>query len=169
MSKLPVMLLHLLIVILSTPSGTQNKVEGGSCEGCYPLGMQSGAIPDSSITASSYLEHEVYDCRPHNSRLGQGGFNIWLNDYTTLSALLFHPWIQVDFQSPHTLSGLQMEGYFESILNFAWVEEITLQTGLNESALSFLKDGQEKVRLFYDHALTAHESCRAKKTQIFLN
>ena len=110
----------------------------GSLSECAPgpLGMASGDIPDSSITASSYQTHPHYDREPKYARLG--GSRFWYNDWNDLE-----PWIQVDLGSSYNVTGLQTEGYS----NLYWVKKIKVQVGMTIEDLSFIEDGQGQPKV----------------------
>nr|XP_061793417.1 coagulation factor VIII-like [Nerophis lumbriciformis] len=65
-----------------------------------PLGMKSGNIKDSQITASDHRG----TWEPHLARLDQSGYiNAWKGTSTS-------SWIQVDLQKPTLLHGIQTQG-----------------------------------------------------------
>ena len=100
-----------------------------------PLGMANGAIPDSSIIASSYFNYSYWDFLPQHARLG---FN-----YTWASSESdSQPWIQVDLGFSHRVTRFQVKGYHQY-----WVEQMVVQVGYSESDLTYIKDdnGQRKV------------------------
>ncbi|XP_027672789.2 coagulation factor V [Falco cherrug] len=68
-----------------------------------PMGLASGVILDSQITASDHVDYwEPKLARLHNS----GTYNAWS---TTVKTEGF-PWIQVDFQRQVLLTGIQTQG-----------------------------------------------------------
>ena len=91
------------LVMFSLLHSSLSECESG------PLGMANGSIPDSSITASSYMKFSLFDRLPEYARLG--GSRYWASDGTDSN-----PWIQVDLGSNHTVTGLQTEGDYNSIL-----------------------------------------------------
>ena len=101
-----------------------------------PLGMASGDIPDTSITASSYEKHGEFDREPKYARLG--GERFWVS-------FDVEPWIQVDLDSHHIVTGLQTQG--DDGWKEYWVEQIKVQVGFTEENLMFIQDanGQPKV------------------------
>lgn len=107
-----------------------------------PLGMESGDIPDSGITASSYHHHVQYDREPQYARLG--GDKFWLSARSDFDV---NPWIQVDLGRKHMVTGLQTAGSSDD--KYMWVEQIKVQVGVTEDNLMFVlsKNGQPKVRL----------------------
>ncbi|XP_068596525.1 coagulation factor VIII [Brachionichthys hirsutus] len=65
-----------------------------------PLGMKSGRIEDSQITASDYVDN----WKPELARLDQSGYiNAWIGRNKM-------SWIQVDLQNPTLLHGVQTQG-----------------------------------------------------------
>ncbi|XP_066270903.1 lactadherin-like [Branchiostoma lanceolatum] len=74
------------------------------CQACSdPLGMESGAIPDESITASSFLSP---DGNPHFGRLnGVAGRGCWIALYSTVGQ-----WFQVDLGEMKRVTGTIIQG-----------------------------------------------------------
>ena len=68
------------------------------------LGMQSGLIPDESITASSWKE----DFRPHTARFGNihKGWTSSVSDYPQ--------WLQVELNEDETLTHVATESFWVS-------------------------------------------------------
>ena len=101
--------------------------------------MESGSIPDSSISASSFF----YDRQPRYARLGDN-VNFWSSDPSDSL-----PWIQVDLGSNQMVAGLQTKGNYETDVYQYWVEQIKAQVGMTELGLKFIEDvnGQQKVLL----------------------
>ncbi|XP_022109691.1 deleted in malignant brain tumors 1 protein-like [Acanthaster planci] len=66
-----------------------------------PLGMQNGALPDRSITASSYY----FGYYPRYARLNVGNYG-WRPRYTS------NQWIQVDLGQPTAVTGVTMQGRY---------------------------------------------------------
>ena len=102
--------------------------------------MESGAIPDSSITASSYMLESGWDRIPQYSRLHSDRF--WASAGSDSK-----PWIQTDLGSGHMVTGLQTAGNNDTICWGYWVEQITVKIGMNEEDLVFIEstNGQPKV------------------------
>lgn len=66
----------------------------------FPLGMKSGRIEDSQITASDYVDN----WKPHLARLDQSGYiNAWIGRNKM-------SWIQVDLLKPTLLHGVNTQG-----------------------------------------------------------
>ncbi|XP_066294611.1 retinoschisin-like [Branchiostoma lanceolatum] len=90
--------------------------------GCYatcsdPLGMESGAIPDGSITASSFYS---VGTEPYIGRLNSlRGFGTWLSKYRTIGE-----WLQVDLGELKRVMGtiIQSRATYAS-----WVTSFKLQ------------------------------------------
>ena len=100
--------------------------------------MASGAIPDTSITASSYQEHYNFDREPKYARLG--GTRFWLS-------IDQDPWIQVDLGSNRLVTGLQTEGNEGNDINKYWVEQIKVQTGFTQENLEFAEDSDGQIKV----------------------
>ncbi|XP_049597125.1 venom prothrombin activator pseutarin-C non-catalytic subunit [Syngnathus scovelli] len=74
-------------------------------ECALPLGMKSGSIQDSQITASDHID----SWEPHLARLHQSGYiNAWMGT-DSLS------WIQVDLLKPTLLHGIETQGVRASL------------------------------------------------------
>ena len=111
--------------------------------------MESGAIPDSSITASShYITSENFARIPPHARLGQT--NVWSNENGDSA-----PWIQVDLGSNYCkVTGLQTEGHSDSNSDY-FVKDINVKVGMSETELEFIENesGDPKVRCFIGYSL----------------
>ena len=105
--------------------------------------MASGAIPNASISASSFLTHTDGDRVPQNARLGVSN-EFWSNNGDDNS-----PWIQADLGSSHRVSGLQIVGNGRTDMWRYWVQQLKVEVGFSESDLAFIKDDndQDKVCL----------------------
>ena len=99
-----------------------------------PLGMANGTIPESAITASSYVKHALGDRIPQNARLGSVG--MWANEWHDSQ-----PWIQVDLGTDHIVTGLQTEGDSKDNNWQYWVEQIRIKVGYHDWDLKFIEDG----------------------------
>ncbi|XP_072017484.1 retinoschisin-like [Amphiura filiformis] len=99
-----------------------------------PLGLESGLIKDSQITASSY---HVDNRLPEFGRLNYD--NYWApatNDYIT-----YH-WLQVDFLSAVAIQGIKVQG---SGFLQQWVTHLSIKTGNDENSLApVMESGIEK-------------------------
>ncbi|XP_050420548.1 discoidin domain-containing receptor tyrosine kinase B-like isoform X3 [Adelges cooleyi] len=89
-----------------------------------PLGMESGAIPDSAITASS--SYNVPNVGPSNGRLkverAGGG---WCPKPPVEQGV--REWLQVSFGSVHLITGIQTQGRFGNGRGLEYAEEYTLE------------------------------------------
>ncbi|KAI8515780.1 hypothetical protein Bbelb_065930 [Branchiostoma belcheri] len=112
-----------------------------TCAVCkYPLGMESGAIPDDSITASSTwgVNHE-----PYRGRLNKvTGAGAWAVRTNTIGE-----WLQVDLGEMKTVTGTIIQG--RSWNADQWVTSYKLQCSVD--GLSWItyasSDGSEEVLL----------------------
>ena len=102
--------------------------------------MESGAIPDTSINASSF-----YDERrsPHNVRLGLDNHEYWNNADKDKS-----PWIQVDLGSNYKLTAVKTKGNSNPGFNI-WVEKIKVEFMTSNGTLAFVRDNNGQPRVFY--------------------
>ncbi|XP_078683129.1 uncharacterized protein LOC144917204 isoform X3 [Branchiostoma floridae x Branchiostoma belcheri] len=117
--------------------------EGETCEVpitvCrYPLGMESGVIPDDSITASSTCcgNHEPYRGRL-NGVAGEGAWSVATNT--------IGEWLQVDLGEMKTVTGTIIQGRYHNYDQ--WVTSYKLQYSVD--GLSWItyasSDGSEEV------------------------
>ena len=107
-----------------------------------PLGMESGTIPDASITASTYMvTSSGWNRLPQYARLG--GNRFWASAWNTQE-----PWIQVDLGSSYLVTGLLTEGKYGSEPYQYWVQNIKVKVGFSEDGLKFIEDnvGEPKVQ-----------------------
>ncbi|XP_043526994.1 discoidin domain-containing receptor 2-like isoform X1 [Frieseomelitta varia] len=87
------------------------------------LGMESGDIPDSAITASSSY---VTNVGPRNGRLRKetaGG--AWCPKNQIERGI--REWLQVDLPGPHVITGVQSQGRYDRGRGQEYVEEYTLE------------------------------------------
>ncbi|XP_003702398.2 discoidin domain-containing receptor 2 isoform X1 [Megachile rotundata] len=87
------------------------------------LGMESGDIPDSAITASSSY---VTNVGPRNGRLRKetaGG--AWCPKSQIERGI--REWLQVDLSGPHVITGVQSQGRYDHGRGQEYVEEYTLE------------------------------------------
>ena len=111
-----------------------------------PLGMASGDIPDSGITASSYQhDHNTWARLPKYARLG-GGSKFWMSGEAMSDP---DPWIQVDLGGSYNVVGLQTEGNHYSDKYQFWVTQIKVQVGMISKDLRFIDDGQGQPKVCY--------------------
>ncbi|KAI8486110.1 Retinoschisin [Branchiostoma belcheri] len=80
---------------------------GHPSEDCTdPLGMESGAIPDDSITASSTYTYALGANKPYYGRLnGVAGRGAWESKTNTIGE-----WLQVDLGKKKTVTGTIIQG-----------------------------------------------------------
>ena len=106
-----------------------------------PLGMANGAIPDSSIIASSYFLHsDMGYYMPQYARL-RSDYNMWSSSIGDLQ-----PWIQVDLGFSHRVTGFQVKGNQRDSAQY-WVEQMEVQFGYSESDLTYIKDGNDQRKV----------------------
>ncbi|XP_072174633.1 lactadherin-like [Diadema setosum] len=84
-----------------------------------PLGLESGAIPDSSITASSYYNSEVY---PRFARLN--GPHRWCSSESNTDQ-----WLRIDLGEVFMVTGVITQGRANTE---RWVTSIHISTSLND-------------------------------------
>ena len=113
--------------------------------------MESGAIPNASLTSSSYHPHGDWDRLPIYARFGRRRF--WANSWSDSQ-----PWIQVDLRGNYTVTGLLTKGNRQNYPWHYWVEQIKVQVGMiSEANLVFVEDehGQPIVGDVYQiHSFT---------------
>ncbi|XP_013399705.1 venom prothrombin activator pseutarin-C non-catalytic subunit, partial [Lingula anatina] len=97
--------LALLFMLLSFKPG--NCDEYANCRG--PLGMQSGAIPDSAITASSSYEVETVGAKFARIRTEEGG-GAWCPRHQIAPGV--YEYLQMDLQSLHVITSVETQGRF---------------------------------------------------------
>ncbi|XP_019624412.1 PREDICTED: lactadherin-like, partial [Branchiostoma belcheri] len=115
----------------------ERSPEGLVCT--YPLGIESGAIPDASITASSTwygVGHEPYRGRL-NGVAGEGAWSV--------SSNTIGEWLQVDLGEMTTVTGTIIQGRYHG--NGDWVTSYKLQYSVD--GLSWMtyanSEGSEEV------------------------
>ncbi|XP_078514443.1 coagulation factor V [Lissotriton helveticus] len=76
-------------------------IMGSECK--LPMGLMTGVISNSQITASNYVDK----WQPQLARLNNGGsYNAWSTEMNKTE----FPWIQVDFLKPVLITGIQTQG-----------------------------------------------------------
>ncbi|XP_019619435.1 PREDICTED: uncharacterized protein LOC109466209 [Branchiostoma belcheri] len=102
------------------PNGVINGTYTTVCQ--YPLGMESGAIPDGSITASSIGHHNLL--LPYFGRLkGTAGWGGWGAGY-----FLIGEWLQVDLGVIKSVTGTITQGASFPVYNhYTWVTSYKLE------------------------------------------
>ena len=110
------------------------------------LGMQSGSIPDDSITASSELNIST---PAKNGRLNYTAGSSWCastNDN--------NPYLQIDLQTLHIICAVSTQGHFQAD---DWVKTYTLQSS---------RDG--KTWTNYEYSGLVKVSFRKQEAQLLL-
>ncbi|XP_078367586.1 uncharacterized protein LOC144651502 isoform X2 [Oculina patagonica] len=107
--------------------------DGRSCSVCpVPVGMESGAILDSQITASTVFSdyYSAHEARLHfKAEEGKGGG--WSPDQRD-----YNQWLQVDFQQMTRVTRIATQGIKA---DFEWVTEYKLQYGDDGQTFTFYK------------------------------
>ncbi|XP_035673289.1 uncharacterized protein LOC118413828 isoform X1 [Branchiostoma floridae] len=132
------------------PSGGCGGCGGQSCQQqpciAVPLGMESGAIPDGHITASStHPDCATSKARLHSreeSRTSQGG---WAGAWCANGPLNTNQWLQVDVGAETTVAGVITQG--RNVGGNQWVTSYKLRFSRDGSTWSTYLDnlGREKV------------------------
>uniref|UniRef100_A0A672Z3Z8 Coagulation factor VIII-like n=1 Tax=Sphaeramia orbicularis TaxID=375764 RepID=A0A672Z3Z8_9TELE len=104
-----------------------------------PLGMKSGRIEDSQITASNHRE----SWEPHLARLEQSGYiNAWMGQ-NKLS------WLQVDLLKPTLLHGVQTQGV-RAKLRENYITHFTVSYSLDqETWINYRGNSTRQTCIFY--------------------
>ncbi|KAL9974937.1 hypothetical protein ACROYT_G012046 [Oculina patagonica] len=118
---------------------------GRSCSVCrVPLGMESGTILDSQITASSVYDanHAAHQARLH-FREGGGKFGCWAALYNDI-----YQWLQVDLQQTTRITRIATQGRNDA--NHAqWVTKYKLRYGEHGKTFKFYrKTGDQSDTVF---------------------
>ncbi|KAK5925006.1 hypothetical protein CgunFtcFv8_017569 [Champsocephalus gunnari] len=105
----------------------------------FPLGMKSGRIEDSQITASDHIG----DWEPRLARLEQSGYiNAWIGRNRM-------SWIQVDLQRPTLLHGVQTQGV-SSKLRDKYIALFNVSYSLDQETWTTYRGNRTKRnKLFY--------------------
>ncbi|XP_011873229.1 PREDICTED: discoidin domain-containing receptor 2-like isoform X2 [Vollenhovia emeryi] len=109
------------LLILCGPVTDVHSLDIQSCN--QSLGMESGDIPDSAISASSSY---VTNVGPRNGRLRKetaGG--AWCPKSQIEKGV--HEWLQVDLQSAHVITGVQTQGRYDHGRGQEYVEDYTVE------------------------------------------
>uniref|UniRef100_UPI00403B3905 Coagulation factor VIII n=1 Tax=Homo sapiens TaxID=9606 RepID=UPI00403B3905 len=106
-----------------------------------PLGMESKAISDAQITASSYLTNMFATWSPSQARLHlQGRSNAWRPQVNNPKE-----WLQVDFQKTMKVTGVTTQGV-KSLLTSMYVKEFLISSSQDGHQWTlFLQNGKVKV------------------------
>ncbi|XP_076751763.1 discoidin domain-containing receptor 2 isoform X1 [Xylocopa sonorina] len=118
---LPIIAKFCAVLTLFGPSRDVRALDIRSCN--QSLGMESGDIPDSAITASSSY---VTNVGPRNGRLRKetaGG--AWCPKSQIERGV--REWLQVDLPGPHVITGVQSQGRYDHGRGQEYVEEYTLE------------------------------------------
>ncbi|KAI8514078.1 hypothetical protein Bbelb_084020 [Branchiostoma belcheri] len=106
--------------------GTTASVTGQVCQN--PLGMESGAIPDSSITASAVDTHS--QLQPRYGRLqGTAGWGGWGSGRSIIGQ-----WLQVDLGVIKRITGIVTQGaHMQVYSGYSWVTSYKLEYSGDET------------------------------------
>ncbi|XP_076683005.1 discoidin domain-containing receptor 2 isoform X2 [Andrena cerasifolii] len=118
---LPIIAKFWALLTLIGPPRDVRALDIRSCN--QSLGMESGNIPDSAITASSSY---VTNVGPRNGRLRKetaGG--AWCPKSQIERGI--REWLQVDLPGPHVITGVQSQGRYDHGRGQEYVEEYTLE------------------------------------------
>ncbi|XP_012341133.1 discoidin domain-containing receptor 2 isoform X2 [Apis florea] len=118
---LPIIAKFCALLTLLGPSRDVRALDMRTCN--QSLGMESGDIPDSAITASSSY---VTNVGPRNGRLRKetaGG--AWCPKSQIERGI--REWLQVDLPGPHVITGVQSQGRYDHGRGQEYVEEYTLE------------------------------------------
>ncbi|XP_017882704.1 discoidin domain-containing receptor 2-like isoform X2 [Ceratina calcarata] len=118
---LPIIANFCALLALLYPTRDVHAYDIRSCN--QSLGMESGDIPDSAITASSSY---VTNVGPRNGRLRKetaGG--AWCPKSQIERGI--REWLQVDLPGPHVITGVQSQGRYDHGRGQEYVEEYTLE------------------------------------------
>lgn len=118
---LPIIAMFCALLTLLGPISDVGALDIRSCN--QSLGMESGDIPDSAITASSSY---VTNVGPRNGRLRKetaGG--AWCPKSQIERGI--REWLQVDLPGAHVITGVQSQGRYDHGRGQEYVEEYTLE------------------------------------------
>lgn len=106
-----------------------------------PLGMESKAISDAQITASSYFTNMFATWSPSKARLNlQGRSNAWRPQVNNPKE-----WLQVDFQKTMKVTGITTQGV-KSLLTNMYVKEFLISSSQDGHHWTlFFQNGKVKV------------------------
>nr|ART89316.1 FVIII-BDD [Synthetic plasmid p1.1-F8BDD] len=106
-----------------------------------PLGMESKAISDAQITASSYFTNMFATWSPSKARLHlQGRSNAWRPQVNNPKE-----WLQVDFQKTMKVTGVTTQGV-KSLLTSMYVKEFLISSSQDGHQWTlFFQNGKVKV------------------------
>ncbi|XP_067204173.1 discoidin domain-containing receptor 2-like isoform X2 [Linepithema humile] len=113
--------LYTALLMLFGPIADVHSFDIRSCN--QSLGMESGDIPDSAITASSSY---VTNVGPRYGRLRkEAAGGAWCPKSQIEKGV--REWLQVDLQSAHVITGVQTQGRFDHGRGQEYVEDYTLE------------------------------------------
>nr|XP_028570220.1 coagulation factor VIII isoform X5 [Podarcis muralis] len=106
-----------------------------------PLGMESNAISNEQVSASSYISNVLYTWSPFLARLNLNGrVNAWRPKVDSSAE-----WIQVNFRRTMRVTGLMTQGA-KSAFTKMFVKEFSLSSSLDgKHWASVLQGGKEKI------------------------
>ena len=103
------------------------------------LGMESGSIPDSNITASSTLNSGTTPAK--NGRLNYTAGPSWCAAVGDSN-----PYLQIDLQTLHFICAVSTQGNSQAD---EWVETYTLQTSTDGTCWTNYTDNGGQVKVIY--------------------
>nr|XP_033804588.1 coagulation factor V [Geotrypetes seraphini] len=106
-----------------------------------PMGLSTGVIADSQITASDYLD----PWKPQLARLNNAGaYNAWSTEKNQTQ----FPWIQVDLKKPVVISGIQTQGARQVFTQRYVTEFIVTYSTDKRKWTSFKGDSSSTQKIF---------------------
>ncbi|XP_029459292.1 coagulation factor V [Rhinatrema bivittatum] len=107
-----------------------------------PMGLMTGAIADSQITASNYLD----SWKPYMARLNNAGaYNAWSTEMNKTEL----PWIQVDLQRPVVITGIQTQGA-RQVFSQLYVTDFVVTYSLDKRKWIAFKGNSTNVQKIFD-------------------
>ncbi|XP_072017521.1 uncharacterized protein [Amphiura filiformis] len=117
---------------------TNNYTKWSTVKDIEPLGVGTGPVKDSQITASSYYPNNTHTSLSEFVRLNNDNF--WAP--LTNDSRKYH-WLQVDFLSAVGMKGIRTQGA-GSLLQ--WVTKLSIKTGDDENSLApIMESGIDKI------------------------
>ncbi|KAI8494307.1 hypothetical protein Bbelb_280670 [Branchiostoma belcheri] len=133
------------------PPGGCGRCEEPSCKQtctAVPLGMESGAIPDGHITASSTHPHcATSKARLHSQQGSDTGRNGWAGAWCANLPLNTNQWLQIDVGAVTTVAGVITQGR-SSVNDLQRVTSYKLRFSTDGSAWSTYLDKLGRERVF---------------------
>ncbi|XP_019639923.1 PREDICTED: uncharacterized protein LOC109481774 [Branchiostoma belcheri] len=134
------------------PPGGCGRCEETSCKQtctAVPLGMESGAIPDDHITASStHPGCGTNKARLHSQEDSDRSQNGWAGAWCANSPLNTNQWLQVDVGAVTTVAGVITQGRSSVINNLQRVTSYKLRFSRDGSTWSTYLDKLGRERVF---------------------